>query len=223
MKKNPDKYLACSFPLLTSIFLLLSSCTGEGGTEAGNPPATSRAVEGNLSSSGNDCVVDEVIATNSAGETTSATIDSSCGFSLSLTLGKSYVISFLQDDQFVATLIVNNSSGGPESSIVFVGAGATPIQLGSITLDEGKGYPERQPAEQSDRDEDGSNDYDDEDDDNDDENDDEEEDCDSDGHWDDDDEDDEDCDEEDNDDEENEEDEDNSGEGGGNGDDDDDD
>lgn len=182
------RLLLCIF-FLTGI-ALLSSCGGnaEGGTEFGNPTRSLvgelDATMGGLSS----CPADRVMATDIAGQTTQTDVRADCSFSLSLTLNRSYVISYTLEDEFVATLIFQSGTSSLTSSVLFVSSGSTSIDLGTVTFDNGKASPEKNPVAQNDRDGDGDNDLDDEDDDNDNIPDEDEEDCDLDGHLDDDDE-----------------------------------
>jgi len=188
--------------LLITLFAACGSTTSSvGGTEAGNP--STRTMSGTLTSSSasvnqlsyaTSCPADTVIATNSLAETTSATVDSNCGFSLSLAINTAYSISFFLNDAFVANMAFTNSAGALASNTIYIASGDTAITLGIISISGSSASPENEPAEQNDTDGDGINDFDDDDDDGDGLDDDEETDCDLDGYFDDDDEDDDSCD-----------------------------
>lgn len=174
-----------------------------GGTEAGNP-ATIREVIGtvanNTSTSANfalaseSCPADQIIATDSTAQTTTATINSNCSFSLNLTPQKAYVLSLLLNDSFMATVIFNNNSNTLSSTVIIVSSGTTAIDLGVVTINGSTATPENQPASQSDLDDDDIFDFDDDDDDNNGVSDDAETDCDLDGYQDSYDDDDDSCD-----------------------------
>ena len=165
------------------IFLFgLAACSGAstGGAEAGNPPSA-RALAGTLPLEESACQADGVVATDSSGETITADVASDCSFSIELTIGKAYVVSFIKSDSFVASMIFNNGPGTLPSSVLVVSSGEAAILLGNITITDGVATPENEPAEQNDQDEDGVDDFEDDDDDGDEVSDDEEEDCDLDG------------------------------------------
>lgn len=131
------------------------------------------------------CAADAVMATDTAGESTTANVEADCTFSLTLSVGKAYVISLLLDNAFVATLLFDSGVGGFTTSTLPVGAGDGAIDIGTITVSGTVATCDREPLEQNDHDDDGEDDLEDDDDDNDGVNDDEEEDCDLDGHIDD--------------------------------------
>ncbi len=173
-------------------WLFLSQCGGssQGGTEAGNPPA-SRTVTGTVSPdssalqaaslSAADCGADTIIATDTSAQSTMASLDEDCVFTIDLSTGKAYALSFVLNDAFVASMIFTNSATLFESSYMLVSAGNGIVDLGMVSILSGIATPSNQPASFFDWDEDGSFDFDDEDDDNDGVADDDEEDCDLDG------------------------------------------
>ena len=189
--------------LFFASFLFLSACAeNEGGSEFGNPsrPVMGTVVEDAGASlkkqTTGGCPADQVIATDSSAQTTLASIDETeCSFDMELVVDRSYVISFVLGDEFVATLIVRKNSSSLRSNVVFIAQAALAMNLGNITIIDNEAFPENEPYSQNDQDEDGTDDFDDEDDDGDGILDDEEEDCDLDGFLDEDDEDDLDCDE----------------------------
>lgn len=198
MRPYQMKKLACFFSML-----VLAAC---GGSTTGGGSGT-RTVTGFLASpaAGStsflkyavaDCAADTVIATDTAGNTVTAAVDDDCGFSLTLTIGASYAISFAKDGVFVAVLVFESGTGEFLSSTFTVSDGESGINLGTITITGNTGIPANNPLGQNDTDGDGQNDLDDLDDDNDGIDDDEEADCDLDGVDDDIDRDDDDCDDE---------------------------
>ena len=184
---------------------LLAACGSGGGSEIGNPNDTvlrpligTVSVGGNASQNksvstksvlGDLCGADTIQATDVAGSTENAELSDDCSFELNLTPGKPYLLGFIRDEAFIASLIVRNSSTTLETSIVFIAAGADPVDLGEVLIVGNRAIPGIQPATQNDRDGDGVADFDDDDDDNDGTSDDDEEDCDLDGFLDDDDDD----------------------------------
>ncbi|HBF12260.1 MAG TPA: hypothetical protein DDW49_02540 [Deltaproteobacteria bacterium] len=171
-----------------------------GGAEAGNPPTGFRYVEGDVSDANvqaqgsalmkaaiEDCFADQIIATNSQGTSTTATVDDNCGFTLTLAINKSYAVSLVSDGAFVATMIFTNNPNTLPTSIMVLSNGASAVNLGRIfiNLSNNQASPEFEPSSQCDSDDDGEDDFDDEDDDNDGTSDDDEEDCDLDGYFDD--------------------------------------
>lgn len=193
--------------IITICFLFLLPIFGcgsnQGGTEAGNPPTIpTRNVVGTVSSNStssltktasDDCAIDKVIATDSQAQTTQATLEDDCFFTLSLAANKAYSLGFVEGDEFVATMIFNNSSTSITSSTFIISEGEQDIDLGIITIDGSLAVPQNEPSTQNDQDEDGISDFDDEDDDGDGVEDDFEEDCDFDGYYDDYDDEDEEC------------------------------
>ncbi|MBU0504895.1 hypothetical protein KJ708_02785 [bacterium] len=159
----------------------IMACSGAAGTNGTNnaTDATARNITGTVADSGSsnlmkletastesattECFADTVIATNSAAETTTAIVDEACLFSLSLAVGKSYVISFSLEGEFVATLIVDDET----ASSFKVSSDGTTMDLGEISIEDFLAYPEHSPLEYLDEDEDGLSDWDDLDDDND--------------------------------------------------------
>lgn len=130
------------------------------------------------------CQANTILATSSSGSTTQGSIAADCTFSIELAVGQSYVISFLNGDTFVATLIFDTGISGTASSLPLA-SGDGAINLGSITFTGSVASPTSNPLIHVDDDHDGISDFDDSDDDNDGINDDEEDDCDLDGHRDD--------------------------------------
>lgn len=188
------------FPVFVLVPLGLASCgSSPGGTEFGNP---TREVEGTLTTAGlsqdiitsffipnamaaQACPADTTIATDSKGLTTMASVASDCSFALSLTVNKAYTVQFVLEDDFVATLFVQNSATGPKSSVFVLSSGDAAIDLGDVVITAGEADPENDPASQNDEDEDAIVDFDDSDDDGDgvdDVDDADEEDCDLDGY-----------------------------------------
>ena len=165
--------------ILFFILQTLVACGGEGllgGTEAGNPPVETRTISGQVSEStqnlvrslllsGTACPADTVLALDSLAQTTSAELNDSCSFSMTLAVNKAYAISLVKDDVFIASLIFNNTSRSLESTVMLVGSGETEISLGLITISGNRATPQTQPATQNDRDDDGVADYDDDEDD----------------------------------------------------------
>lgn len=114
------------------------------------------------------CEADTVIATATDGSTSSAAVDTTCNFSVSVDVGKSYVISFVLDGTFVATLIVDSGVAGFPVTEIQVGDGDATLELGSVTIEGTVATAANDPAEDSDTDGDEINDADDADDDGDD-------------------------------------------------------
>lgn len=192
-----NRFLKFFFSLAIPLSLSLTSCGGaSGGSEFGNP---TRAVTGTLTTTSlsensflslfisnaiatETCPADTVIATDSQGESTTVTVETDCSFSLELTVNKAYAVSFVLNDEFVATLYVRNSSTGLKSSVFVLSDGETNVDLGDVIISDGEADPESDPAEQCDVDDDDVDDYDDTDDDGDGVLDDDEGDCDLDGY-----------------------------------------
>ncbi|OVE82537.1 hypothetical protein BVY03_00705 [bacterium K02(2017)] len=202
---NLIKFILLLF--LTGSLTLLSACGTSssltGGIEAGNPPDTARDVVGTVSSTTTSlkllaavgtCAADKIIATDSAGLTTQADIDSSCMFTLSLFINKSYSFYFSNNDEFVASLIFNNGTNLLNSNVFHLSSGETQVSLGTITITNSLATPEIEPSTQNDQDMDGTSDFEDTDDDGDGTADTSEIDCDLDGITDDKDDDDSSCD-----------------------------
>lgn len=145
---------------------LTSACgsnSASGGSEFGNPQ---RAVIGMVTpTASNDCPIDEVIATDTSAQNINGTVSADCSISILLEVDNEYVISFLKNSVFVATLIVNDGISNTDQ--VYVGVGASPINLGTVTFSGDVCHPENEPAEQNDRDSDGISDFKDSDDNND--------------------------------------------------------
>lgn len=113
------------------------------------------------------CPADRVLATDTAGTTSTVDVDADCAFSIDLTADTSYVISFSKDNVFVATLLFTSGSG-TDSTVVTLNSSLTELDLGSILIDAnaGQATPENNPLELTDTDNDGvkdseDNDYDD--------------------------------------------------------------
>lgn len=168
------------------------SSSSLGGSEAGNPPdLTTRSLVGELVDSSasvsaflasSSCPADTVIAVDSTGTSTTATVAEDCTFELVLTVDKAYALQFVLDDEFVASMIFQNGANLTQSSVFVITAGDTTVNLGLIQISSGQAIPSIEPATECDQDEDGIDDYDDEDDNNDGVSDDTETDCDDDGY-----------------------------------------
>jgi len=169
----------------------------QGGAEAGNPPVSTRVVTGSVPKKQNtlvaradvvtptlSCVADEVTATDSAGETTTGEISTDCKFTIILIIGKAYSFGFTLNGNFVATMTFSNNASTLTTSVMVIGEGEASIDLGTVAIQGGKAFPEKQPATQTDQDGDGTTDFDDEDDNDNGVPDTLEEDCDLDGYWD---------------------------------------
>lgn len=187
--------------LCTIGLALLAGCGG--GTSGSDSQEGTRVVTGTVSGSSgssnlvtraasDDCVADTILATDTTGATTSASVADDCSFSLTLATGKSYVVSLLLGDEFVATLIFDSGIEGFSTSSLPLSDGSL-LDLGQITISGTVASAENEALDQCDNDGDGTSDLDDADDDEDGVEDEEEEDCDLDGFDDDEDEDDPDC------------------------------
>lgn len=179
--------------ILTCI-LSLVACGGTGTTSTDQNSATSSAVtlSGSVASSSQNnsnlskflvqgCDADQVIATNSSAETVSAEVSDDCSFSLSLAIGESYSISFLEGGTFVASLVFDTGINGVSSSSLPVNDSGATVNLGSVTITGNVASAENEPLSQLDNDDDGIDDLSDTDDDDDGIEDTSEEDCDLDG------------------------------------------
>lgn len=171
----------------------MAACSG--GSATGSGSTTTRTLTGSVSSDDPaalvksqttaSCAADEVIATSVDGDTTTASVDADCNFSLTLNVGESYSIGFLNDDTFVASLIFNTGISGFTGTNINIGSSGDDIDLGGITITGNVAIAENDPLDQIDSDDDGSPDLDDSDDDGDGIEDEDEDDCDLDGIWDD--------------------------------------
>lgn len=170
--------------------VLLQAC-GSATTGTDNSTST-RDVTGNLTSStpsaltryattGANCSADSIVATDTSGLSTTASIDENCDFSLSLSVGKSYSIGFVLNNNFVASLTYSGGSGGFALNHIPLVNGNGAINLGAITISGNTAIPTNNPLESLDSDDDGIPDYEDTDDDNDGTEDELEADCDFDG------------------------------------------
>jgi len=197
------KTLISRLILGTATFLLIAGCAGAptgdpSGNAAIQPTGATREVTGSVALSDNSastslikaatkaltangCMADTVMATDTKGGVSTAEVADDCSFSLTLSIGKSYVISFLMNDSFVATLIFNSGISGFATSGLPLSDGSGPLDLGSITINGSAATPELNPLEQCDQDGDGVDDLNDNDDNADGITDDEESDCDLDG------------------------------------------
>lgn len=119
-----------------------------------------------LSSAG--CEADTVIATATDGTTVNGDVDAACGFALSVSVGQSYVVSFVLEGSFVATLIVDSGVAGFTATEIRIGDGDATIELGSVTIEGTVATAAKDPAEDNDSDGDDIDDADDADDDGDD-------------------------------------------------------
>lgn len=166
-----------------------AGCGGSGDTTGGARTITGSLAlpETSLSQSRTliTCLADTVLATDTEGTTVTETVSEDCAFEVSLTIGKSYVISFALNGEFVATLVFDSGITGFASSSLSLADGENAIDLGVVTISGSTASSAKNPLEQNDRDDDGENDLEDEDDDNDDVDDELEEDCDLDGFLDD--------------------------------------
>lgn len=170
-----------------------SKMSATGGAEIGNP--AKRFITGTLvtsstpaqlmaESNGPNCEADGLIATDSLAQATSAVLATDCSFEIELTINKSYVLSFVLNDTFVATLVFSQGSSTLASSMLVVSSGDSAIDLGAITLAGKIASATNNPYTQSDQDGDGVNDFNDDDDNNDGTPDGQELDCDLDGYLD---------------------------------------
>lgn len=174
-------------------FLIMVGCGGaSSGTATSTTDSTTRALTGSVDGGSSSvsalmalantsCLADTVIATDTTATTTTAEVAEDCSFSIDLATGKSYAISFLLDEEFVASLIFDSGISGFSGSSLPVSDGDGAIDLGTVTFSGFVALPEIEPLDQIDSDDDGVADSDDTDDDGDDVSDDEEEDCDLDG------------------------------------------
>lgn len=143
-----------------------------------------------------DCAADTVVATDSSGESVTTSVEEDCSFSIDLEIGRSYVVGFSLEGEFLAVLIFDTGVGFASENIT-IGDGAGPINLGQVTITGNTAVAASNPTEQMDFDEDGLSDFEDDDCDGDGVRNEEEPDCDLDGTADDFDEDNASCEEED--------------------------
>jgi hypothetical protein len=167
--------------VLLAAFSMIHCGSSQGGSEAGNPPSTTRSLIGNVAAS-STCQADEVIATDSTGVETTATPGSNCSFTLTLDIDNAYQLAFYLSSELLATMVFDNGGNNTESTTVIISAGTTDIDMGEILFSNSVAVPEFEPSTQNDQDDDGVDDYDDDDDDDDGIDDDDEEDCDEDGY-----------------------------------------
>lgn len=188
----------CSIAALLAM-TLVAGCGAGGGTEFGNPTedGTTRVVSGEVESGssantakgknggGGSCIADTVVAANAKDEETTATIDTDCSFSITLSIGKAYRLSIEKNDAVIGILHFQNYSSLFADVVMAVTSGSGAIALGRLTLSGRHALPAKEPATQTDQDGDGIADLDDDDDDNDGTDDIAEADCDLDGFHDD--------------------------------------
>lgn len=186
------KHLFKLTPVLAGFLIVISCGGGSSGTTTNTTDSTTRALTGSVGGGAASvsalkalvnasCLADTVIATDTTATTITAEVAEDCSFSIDLTTGKSYAISFLLDEEFVASLIFDSGISGFSGSSLPVSDGEGAIDLGMVTFSGFAAIPEVEPLDQIDSDDDGVADSDDTDDDGDDVSDDEEEDCDLDG------------------------------------------
>jgi len=151
---------------LTAGLSVLVACGGSvGSSGSGGASTTTRDLTGSVDGSGgaalakaaaaDSCVADTILATDSAANTTSAAIADDCSFTLSLEVDKSYVISFLLGDTFVATLLYDDGTGGVSGSAFPLLSGSSAIDLGTITFSGTIATPGTNPLSEIDTDGDG--------------------------------------------------------------------
>lgn len=184
-----------SCALMIAGMIGITACQGSSTSGSATSSSDTRALTGSVSSaettnsnssflqndSSLDCEADQILATDSTGESLSTDVDANCDFSISLILGKSYNISFLKNSEFIASLIFSRRLNGDTTSTIPVSEGTGAIDLGSIIFSGNVASPEQNPLHHCDFDGDGISDYDDDDDDGDGTYDDNESDCDLDG------------------------------------------
>lgn len=177
---------------LAGLMMALASCGGTGSTTSAAATSGTRTISGEVpvaTSAGltralttGACSADTVITTDTLGTTQSADVSSEdCSFTITLTTGKSYVIGFVLEDEFVATLTFDSGVAGFASSVLPLADGDSTVVLGTITISGNIAMPETNPLDFIDSDGDGMNDRDDTDDDADGTEDEAEDDCDLDG------------------------------------------
>lgn len=162
-----------------------------GGTEAGNPvPEGEREIKGSVPNStlnlrfqtdSSNCFADSVAAVDLENSSTVGPVQENCQFRMTVPIDKVYSLTFYQDEELIATLVVENGSDVLNETLFFVSDGDDAMDLGIITLSNDQASPQFQPSSLSDQDGDGSSDFDDTDDDGDGTTDDQEVDCDNDG------------------------------------------
>lgn len=187
MKDKKMMLLSKNF-FFSSLFLALAACQASsmsdigGGTEAGNPPAPTREVRGSVEEDENGtCAATSVVADPEDNPPISEQIGPDCRFSLSLEINHAYEISFENSGVFVARLVFDSNPDTFPATFLYLAAGDTAIDLGTITFDGAEATAANSPSTQNDQDGDGISDYEDTDDNNDETSDTDEEDCDLDG------------------------------------------
>ncbi|MBI2345663.1 MAG: hypothetical protein HYV03_01985 [Deltaproteobacteria bacterium] len=162
------------------LWLATAGCGAAGGSEAGNPTRTLNGSVG-LKSTGSGCEADQVITTNAANETLSATVASDCTFTLSVKSNRVYRLDLLSANTHIGSLETDPGPGRFPSPVVHVMGADTSLDLGELRITDGIATPSKEPAKQEDADDDGVNNFADADDDADGVADGDEEDCDLDG------------------------------------------
>lgn len=180
---------------LCSCLVFLISCGDLGGTETGNPSDDLRTVTGTVPAStttslnkamlSSGCSADAVQVEDSEETTTTALVESDCTFSVSVSVGTEYILSFLQEEATVGVLRPNAGSALLTLLAMRVSRGSGGIVLGQIAIANFVATPQNEPANQNDQDADGISDLLDDDDDGDGTLDVDEADCDLDGFFDD--------------------------------------
>lgn len=146
-------FLAAAF-IFSSCATSGTSSDMVGGTEAGNPPAsTTRLVKGQVepaSESGEantnlvqssflaeSCVADTVIVHDPDGnEETNADIEEDCSFEVVLSINQTYAISFTKQDVFIGTIYFSDSEDQLPTPYIYLTAGEDEIDLGVISFTE---------------------------------------------------------------------------------------
>lgn len=144
----------------------------------GSSSTTGKAVSSDTSSS---CAADTVVATDTSGAETEASVASDCEFELTLQPDHNYTIVLFLSGTYVATLQFDSGAEGFPTTLLPAQRGVLILALGRISISGPVATPTNEPLDETDADDDGESDLADTDDDNDSIDDEEEADCDEDG------------------------------------------
>lgn len=145
------------------------SATGSGETRdvTGTVPAGNNLALVQAQTASSNCRADAILATDTSDDTTSFDVADDCSFSITLGVDKAYILSFVKNDEFVASLEFDTGVSGFGGNTLPIFAGGGVIDLGAITFTGTLASAEHEPLDQIDTDGDGIADRLDDDDDND--------------------------------------------------------
>lgn len=139
--------------LLVALLVGAVGCGANSATDSGSSDSATRVITGSVSGGSTSvsksvqvesgCVADVVMATDSSGNTKSASVKEDCAFELELEVNKTYALSLTSDGEFIAALLFRNEDGLPISQLTLEDGSV--ISLGTILVIGGHAFPEHEP------------------------------------------------------------------------------